>query len=137
MSEIVITEDFLSTKFDEYNALYFEGKLRKPHFKIHTGLPYGEFKNKPRKTLCISSDVQWDEEKFCSVMVHEMIHCWESQHKYLGSSHGKYFMQEKKRIYKQYGIKVNIHSNYLFKHEHPPKNYIRRCIWYVVRYFTV
>lgn len=137
MSEIIITEDFLSTKFDEYNALYFEGKLRKPHFKTLRGRSYGEFKNKPRKTLCISPDVRWDEEKFRNVMVHEMIHCWNCQNKHFESFHGKYFKQERKRIYIQYGLKVGIKYDYLFKHEHPPKNFIRRCIWYVVRYFTV
>lgn len=133
MIEITVKE--LQARFVEYNHTYFNDELRMPLIKTHSGVPYGEFKNKPRKTITISKDVHWEDDSLKNVLVHEMIHCLNSQRKHYEGFHGKYFKAEQKIIYKRFGYKVKTHYSYLFEKEKPPKSTLLRIGWYIKRHF--
>lgn len=134
---IELTVEEIQARFVEYNHTYFNDELRTPLLKIHAGEPYGEFKNKPRKTITISKDVQWDDDSLKNVIVHEMIHCFNCQQKHFENMHGKYFRAEQRRIYAQFGYKVQTRHYYLFKDEKPPKSTLLRIRWFIRRYLDL
>lgn len=132
MIELTIEE--LQARFVEYNHTYFNDELRMPIITLHHGRPYGEFKNKPRKTITLSEDVQWDDDSIKHVLIHEMIHCLNCQHGIYESFHGKYFKAEKRKLYKRFGIRIKNHSRYLLKNENPPHPFLLRIWWYIRLY---
>jgi hypothetical protein len=78
-----VTIRLLRDKFKEYNHLYFRDALEMPKFRLIDGFQdVGMFKCKRDKethklydaTIFIAYNVDFDEESFRSVLVHEMIH---------------------------------------------------------------
>ena len=111
-----VTKEDLKQKFDEYNRLYFDGKLKpakmgfiSKSFKTIVG--QFEFKiDKKRhlknKSIKINKGIDWDEEKLRRVLLHEMIHLSVTQKYKRSMKHGMAFIKECKRIENQYGVKV-------------------------------
>lgn len=82
----VLTEKKIKKYYKKFNELYFENKLPHCFFKIkHTYKYIGCFEYKPSKQkygkptgryILFSDIIEWDEEIFSNVLMHEMIHCY-------------------------------------------------------------
>ena len=81
---MTMTKEDLQLRFDEYNQLYFDGKLKSVNlgflsksFKTIVGIFEFEIdKNRRVKnpSIKVSKRIDWDEEKLKSVLLHEMAH---------------------------------------------------------------
>ena len=125
-----LTTELLDDLFDQYNRLYFDGKLKSAkmgfiskRFKTIVGQFEFEIdKNRhlKNKSIKINEGIDWDEEKLRRVLLHEMIHLSVTQKYKRGKGHGIAFIKECKRIESQYGVKV-LHSwmlkGYIHKRE--------------------
>ena len=111
-----IAKEDLRLRFDEYNQLYFEGKLKRAKmgflsksFKTIVGIFEFEIdKNRRVKnpSIKISKRIDWDEEKLRRVLLHEMAHFSVTQKYKKDKKHGIAFIKECKRIESQYNVKV-------------------------------
>ena len=111
-----LTVDILKERFDEYNRLYFDGKLKSAKmgfisksFKTIVGQFEFEIdKNRhlKNKSIKINKGIDWDEEKLRRVLLHEMIHLSVTQKYKRSMKHGIAFIKECKRIESQYNVKV-------------------------------
>lgn len=111
-----ITKEELKVCFDEYNQLYFEGKLKRAKmgflstsFKTIVGIFEFEIdKNRRVKnpSIKISKRIVGNEEKLKSVLLHEMAHLSVTQKYRKNKKHGIAFIKECKRIESQYNVKV-------------------------------
>lgn len=111
-----IAKEDLRLRFDEYNQLYFEGKLKRAKmgllsksFKTIVGIFEFEIdKNRRVKnpSIKVSKRIDWDEEKLRSVLLHEMAHLSVTLKYRKGKKHGIAFIKECKRIESQYNVKV-------------------------------
>lgn len=138
---LTLTVDLLAEKFDEYNKLYFGGKLPKPSFGFHRSFKvYGYFKcnfHAPgsriiNPLISISEYYDFDDESLRDILVHEMIHFkLERRKKPCGMGHGPEFMEEAKRLNETYGL--HIEPNPYFENarikETAPKFSLGRLIW--------
>lgn len=77
---MVITVEDLQRRFAEYNAAYFNGKLRTPKLVVgrwSCGI-YGSFRHDkdggPLISIRKSKSLGWTDDKLRRVLVHEMIH---------------------------------------------------------------
>lgn len=111
-----VTKELLGDLFDQYNKLYFDGKLKSvkmgfisKSFKTIVGQFEFEIdKNRhlKNKSIKINKGIDWDEEKLRRVLLHEMIHLSVTQKYKKGKKHGMAFIKECKRIESQYHVKV-------------------------------
>lgn len=111
-----IAKEDLRLRFDEYNQLYFEGKLKRAKmgflsksFKTIVGIFEFEIdKNRRVKnpSIKVSKRIVGDEEKLKSVLLHEMAHLSVMQKYRKGKKHGIAFIKECKRIESRYNVKV-------------------------------
>lgn len=111
-----ITKEDLQRRFDEYNQLYFDGKLKRAKmgflgksFKTLVGIIEFEIDNNRRvkdPSIKVSKRIDWDEDKLKSVLLHEMAHFSVTQKYKKGKKHGIAFIKECKRIESQYNVKV-------------------------------
>ena len=111
-----ITKEDLQQSFDEYNQLYFDGKLKSVNlgflsksFKTIVGIFEFEIdKNRRVKnpSIKVSKRIDWDAEKLKSILLHEMVHLSVTQKYNKGKKHGIAFIKECKRIESQYNVKV-------------------------------
>ncbi len=111
-----ITKDDLQRRFDEYNQLYFDGKLKSAKmgflsksFKTLVGIFEFEIDNNRRvKNLSIkvSKRIVDDEEKLRRVLLHEMAHMSVTQKYKQSKKHGISYIKECKRIESHYNVKV-------------------------------
>ena len=111
-----IAKEDLRLRFDEYNQLYFDGKLKRAKmgflsksFKTIVGIFEFEIdKNRRVKnpSIKISKRINWDEEKLKSILLHEMVHLSVTQKYKKGKKHGIELIKECKRIESQYNVKV-------------------------------
>lgn len=75
-----ITKEDLKVRFDEYNRLYFGGKLGKCTFSARKIGSFGFYffktatGGKPECRITLTTDVNWTEDSLRDVLVHEMIH---------------------------------------------------------------
>ena len=114
-----ITKELIKERFDEYNQIYFSGVLGKCRFYL---LPKSqsilgkyngqEDKNgKPIDRIGIGTAVIWNEELFKRVLIHEMVHMYNTRidkcrlDGVLG--HGRRFRREARRLKKEFGIDIN------------------------------
>lgn len=114
-----ITKELIKERFDEYNQIYFSGVLGKCRFYL---LPKSqsilgkyngqEDKNgKPIDRIGIGTAVIWNEELFKRVLIHEMVHMYNTRidkcrlDGVLG--HGRRFRRETRRLKKGFGIDIN------------------------------
>lgn len=111
-----ITKEDLQRRFDEYNQLYFDGKLKRAklgflskNFKTLVGIFEFEIDNNRRvkdPSIKVSKRIDWDAEKLKSVLLHEMAHLSVTQKYRKNKKHGIAFIKECKRIESQYDVKV-------------------------------
>ena len=111
-----ITKDDLRVRFDEYNRLYFDGKLKSAKmgflskgFKTLVGTFEFEIDDNRRvknPSIKISKRIVEDENKMKSVLLHEMAHLSVTQKYRKGKKHGIAFIKECKRLESQYSVKV-------------------------------
>ena len=111
-----IAKEDLQLRFDEYNQLYFEGKLKRAKmgflcksFKTIVGIFEFEIdKNRRVKnpSIKISKRIVDNEEILKSVLLHEMAHFSVTQKYRKNKKHGMAFIRECKRIESQYKVKV-------------------------------
>jgi len=111
-----ITKDDLQRRFDEYNQLYFDGKLKSAKmgflsksFKTLVGIFEFKIDNNRRvkdPSIKVSKRIDWDEEKLRRVLLHEMAHFSVTQKYKKDKKHGIAFIKECKRIESQYNVKV-------------------------------
>jgi hypothetical protein len=114
-----ITKELIKERFDEYNQKYFSGVLGKCRFYL---LPKSqstlgkyngqEDKNgKPIDRIGIGTSVIWNEELFKRVLIHEMVHMYNTRidkcrlDGVLG--HGRRFRREARRLKKEFGIDID------------------------------
>lgn len=111
-----ITKEDLKVRFDEYNRLYFDGKLKRAKmgflntsFKTIVGIFEFEIDNNRRiknPSIKISKRIDWDEEKLRRTLLHEMAHFSVTQKYRKNKKHGMAYIKECKRIESQYNVKV-------------------------------
>lgn len=111
-----ITKEDLQRRFDEYNQLYFDGKLKRAklgflskNFKTLVGIFEFEIdKNRRVKnpSIKVSKRIDWDEDKLKSVLLHEMAHFSVTQKYRKNKKHGLAYIKECKRIESQHNVTV-------------------------------
>lgn len=111
-----ITNEDLKVRFDEYNQLYFNGKLRRSKmgflgksYKTIVGIFEFEIDSNRRvknPSIKISKRIDWDEEKLRRVLLHEMAHMSVTQKYKKDKKHGIAYIKECKRIECQYNVRV-------------------------------
>lgn len=111
-----IAKEDLRLRFDEYNQLYFEGKLKRAKmgflsksFKTIVGIFEFEIdKNRRVKnpSIKVSKRIVGNEEILKRVLLHEMAHLSVTQKYRKSKKHGIAFIKECKRIESQYNVKV-------------------------------
>ena len=111
-----ITKEDLKVRFDEYNWLYFDGKLKRTkmgflskNFKTLVGTFEFEIDNNRRvknTSIKISKRIVEDENKLKSVLLHEMAHLSVTQKYKKNKKHGIAYIKECERIESQYNVKV-------------------------------
>lgn len=115
-----ITVEILEEKFDEYNELYFGGRLWWPdEFRLHKSFRcFGWFscnKHSPGSRLrnvkiSISMYYDWTEEHLRNVLVHEMLHYKiESSRNIDKDPHGPRFLKEAAEMNEKYGLNIEVH----------------------------
>ncbi len=118
-----ITKELIKKKFAEYNRLYFYGKLGKCKFYFFPSKTskYGFYlTNKDKNgrlygTIWLNKCVDWTEEMFKEVLIHEMIHMYNrmvdgrlaDSFLFKGLfSHGFFFGRQCRRLKREYGIVI-------------------------------
>lgn len=111
-----ITKEDLKVRFDEYNRLYFDGKLKSAkmgflskNYKTLVGIFEFEIdKNRRVKdpSIKVSKRIVDNEEKLRRVLLHEMAHLSVTQKYRKGKKHGIAFIKECKRIESRFNVKV-------------------------------
>jgi len=113
---MTMTKEDLQLRFDEYNRMYFDGKLKRAKLgflskgiKTIVGIFEFEIDNNRRvkdPSIKVSKRIDWDAEKLKSVLLHEMAHLSVTQKYRKNKKHGIAFIKECKRIESQYDVKV-------------------------------
>ena len=114
-----ITIDDLKKRFNEYNKLYFKGKLKEPKFKLGTW-SYGSIKGSYRKTkdgqplisIRNTKKLKWTDDKLKQVLIHEMLHYYMDKNWFLDFDSGAHLLiWQMLRIYLnlRYGLHITTH----------------------------
>ena len=111
-----ITKEDLQRSFDEYNQLYFDGKLKSVNlgflsksFKTIVGVFEFEIDNNwhvKNPSIKVSKRIDWDEDKLKSVLLHEMAHFSVTQKCRKNKKHSLAYIKECKRIESQHNVTV-------------------------------
>ena len=115
-----ITVEILEEKFEEYNEMYFEGRLWWPdEFRLHKSFKcFGWFKcnrHSPGSRLrnviiSISSYYDWTEEHLRNILVHEMLHYKLERSKNPPKKiHGPQFLKAAAELNEKYGLNIEVH----------------------------
>ena len=120
MNIMELTVEILEEKFDEYNKLYFGGRLWWPdEFRLHKSFRcFGWFRcnqHSPGSRLrnviiSISRYYDWTEEHLRNVLVHEMLHYKiESSRRIDKNPHVPRFLKLAAEMNKKYGLNIEVH----------------------------
>lgn len=121
---MIITNEDIKIRFDEYNKKYFGGVL--PKCKCHSRrdkrssfgtYTYTRKNGKIEGHIWIARDVDWSEEDLREVIVHEMIHHYVRTiegHKGGLFGHNWRFRRQCRRIKREYGINIHVHSTHIY-----------------------
>ena len=138
-----LTKADLEERFDKYNELYFEGKLRSCSFfwmSSNQG-DYGTYIGQPTKNglkskIGVARNTMWTEENLKELLIHEMIHMYirtvegKSHDGILG--HGKRFRAHCKRLKNRFGLIIKIHGDFGYiKKELSPKKWEKVLLWLI------
>ena len=113
-----MTIELLEEKYDEYNEMYFDGKLPRPnHFGLLKSFKkYGEFRCNSHApgsklfnvTISISCYYIWDEKHLRDVLCHEMLHYKCERSKNVEEDmHGQMFVKAAEEMNKKYGLNIS------------------------------
>lgn len=118
---MIPTLDYVKRKFDEYNALCFEGSLKTPPIRMTTARSYlGQVSYKRRRTLTgrlsysdfvlrFSARIDRPEAVVEDTILHEMIHYWIlSTGRRDTSAHGPLFRAKMAEINARHGRHITI-----------------------------
>lgn len=102
------TEEYVRSKYQEFNRLFFEGRLPAVPIKLsRSRSALGQFRHDG--TLCISTRFDLPENELEDVIIHEMIHCHIAV---FGprdrSAHGPVFRRMMQEINSRYGRHVSV-----------------------------
>lgn len=124
---MIPTKEELAKKYNEYNLLYFNGKMKKLTKNNFFLIPknnsnFGKYKYKIQKNgkiknqIWIGTNVEWDEESLREVLIHEMIHMYNVtvEHSIFNGivGHGFAFKRQCRRLKKEFGLKIHINPNF-------------------------
>jgi hypothetical protein len=114
-----ITKELIAGRFEEYNQKYFNGQLGKCRFyflpKKQSAL--GKYngredrKGNPVDRIGIGTSVIWYEDLFKRVLIHEMVHMYNTRidncrlDGVLG--HGRRFRRQARRLKRDFGIDID------------------------------
>ena len=115
---MLITQKVLEDRFNEYNRLYFGGRLNMPDLGFHKSFKdYGRFscnlhsvgsKLKNAK-ITVSSYYNFTEDQLRDVLVHEMLHYKIERNRDRGDDpHGDRFIEESARLNEKYGLNITV-----------------------------
>jgi hypothetical protein len=142
------SKEVLSEKFNEYNSLYFNGDLgkmtKRNFFYIQKNSHCcGRFMLKPGKNgkdvcqIWIGKCIEWNEERLREVLVHEMIHMYNttvehSKHDGL-FGHGRKFRRQCRRLKRDFGLTIYVHCPYDYITMPPPSKFEKALLWLIDR----
>ena len=139
---MIITVDILEEKFEEYNKLYFGGRLLWPDdfYLFKSFRVYGRFScssHSPGSRLRnvkigISMYYDWTEEQLRDVLVHEMLHYKLERSKNVEKKmHGPRFLKAAAEMNEKYGLNIEVHPTFkgLKVSDAAPKRSLARLFW--------
>ncbi len=101
--------NYIIEKFDYYNNLCFEGKLKRPVIRLNTRKAALGLTRVVDKSIEISVRMDLPEEEYIDTLVHEMIHYYILSNNLVDDSpHGTLFKKIMNEITEKYGIKITI-----------------------------
>ena len=109
---VKVTRYILEDLFDEYNKLYFEGKLVKPQLATYLGestmgiFNVSERHGKVRTKIMIARNVLYTQEDLRDVLIHEMIHLYVYQEIGHDYGHKKPFLDKMNELNTLYGLDI-------------------------------
>lgn len=114
-SSIVVDKQELKRRYNEYNTLYFGGRLGKCTLSYNYITPLGRYvyDQKTRSTIIISKNVRWTDEAISDVLVHEMVHMYLRTVLHIRFDglfgHGPVFRLVCLRLRLKYGLNTKVH----------------------------
>ena len=148
MNEMYIELDKkdIKRRFDEYNKLYFGGKLGKcKFFYLFQNSQYGKYlsyydnNGNLISKIGIGRCTRWTDGNLRELLVHEMIHMYvrtiEGKRHDGVLGHGRRFRRHCRRIKRDYGLTISIHGEgygYI-KKEYYPKRWEKVLLWIIDR----
>lgn len=119
---MIPTVEYIQTRFDEYNALYFDGALPSLPIKLSNARTFlGKLCYKKQRAwlfgpyhysdfvLRINTRLDMDEELLEDTILHEMIHYFIAVNHWRDTrTHGQLFRREMKRINEKGGRHISI-----------------------------
>lgn len=142
-----ITKEELAKRYNEYNDLYFGGKLEKltknNFFLIEKNdSTFGRYRYKIEKNgkitskIWIGTCVDWSDEELKEILIHEMIHMYNftvEKSKLTGLlGHGIAFRRQCNRIKKEFGLYIHIHPNFKTINKKPSPSFMERALLWVI-----
>jgi hypothetical protein len=143
---LILTENKIKKYYKIFNEKYFENKLPRCLIRIKHSFRYvGCFEFRPSKQkygkptgLCMffTDVIEWSEELFKNVLMHEMIHCYVAyckpkKKKY--EEHDEDFHEMMQYINKTYGFNVVITSDI---NELKPAKNVSSLRWWLFKKFS-
>lgn len=146
MNGTELTKKDIKERFEQYNRLYFGGKLGKCNFfwmSPNYGT-YGKYsdkynnKNELISSIGIARNTVWTEENLRELLVHEMIHMYVRTIEGIKLDgvigHGRHFRAHCSRIKKDYNLNIRIHGDFGYiKKELSPKLWEKVLLWLLDR----
>lgn len=141
---VEVGKDGLKSRFDEYNKLYFDGKLGKCNFFwLCTKASFGKYRFKRTEKgiesyIGVARDAAWTEDTLKELLIHEMIHMYVTTidgKPYDGLlGHGRLFRKHCKRLKDEYNLIINVHTDYGGIRKGPsPKLWEKVLLWLIDR----
>ena len=140
---IELTKADIKKRFNEYNIMYFDGKLGdcKFYWLSPNQNNYGKYVAQPSpkgiiSKIGIARNTVWNEDGLRELMVHEMIHMYirTIEGKKLDGifGHGCRFRAHCKRLKNEYGLIIRTHSDFGYKNKKlHPKLWDRVLTWLI------
>lgn len=134
-----ITKEYIKEVFDECNRQYFDNQLKNCKFSVFKSTRgngfcyYKKVNGKIHGRIGIAKNVLWTEESFKEIVIHEMIHLYNTQIERetfkTGLFHTFKFRGKLKQLNRKYGMKMTIcHPNIYFKHEKAPSTFFGKLV---------
>ena len=133
-----ITKEYVKEVFDDCNRLYFDNQLKNCKFSLfiterRKGYCYFKKVNgKIHGRIGIAKNVNWNEDTFKEMVIHEMIHLYNKQIENISPScfcHNCHFRRKLKELNKKYGLHMTIcHPNIYCIKEKVPSTFLGKLV---------